>query len=250
MADQSIELRVRRQDGPRAAPRWEHFTLPLREGMTVITCLREIARNPFTIEGRSTPPVQWESACLEEKCGSCTMRINGEPRAACTALIATLDSPIELEPLAKFPVIRDLVVDRRRMTEDSKQVQAWVPLDGIGEAGEGPSIAPELQRDRYELSGCMNCGCCLEVCPQVNSRSGFIGPAAVAQVKLFNLHPIGKMIAAERLETMMGEGGVHQCGNAQNCLPACPVEIRLTDAIGEISRQVTVHAVKKFFGRG
>ena len=62
----------------------------------------------------------WECNCLEEVCGACTMIINGRVRQACTALIHKLDQPIVLEPMSKFPVVRDLYVDRSRMFESLK----------------------------------------------------------------------------------------------------------------------------------
>ncbi len=249
MADKTIELRIKRQDGPGAAPRWEHFSLPYRPNLNVISCLMEIAARPTTTEGRPTTPVQWECSCLEEVCGSCAMLVNGRPRQSCAALVDRLEQPIELAPLTKFPVIRDLVVDRGRMFENLKRIKGWIPIDGTYDLGEGPVIPSCIQADRYNLSRCMTCACCMEVCPQVNSRSKFIGPAAIAQVKLFNLHPTGAMHAADRLEAMMDEGGVHACGNAQNCVAACPKEIRLTDAIAEVGRHVTIHAFRRFFGR-
>ena len=250
MVPKTIELRIKRQDGPNASPRWEHFSLPYRPNLNVISVLMEIARHPETTQGDKTTPVQWECSCLEEICGSCTMRINGQPRQSCSTLIDRIEQPIELEPLTKFPVIRDLVVDRSKMFENLKKIKAWVPIDGTYDLGAGPKMSAEIQEDRYNISSCMTCACCLEVCPQINGRSHFIGPAAIAQVKLFNEHPTGAMLAGDRLEAMMDEGGVHECGNAQNCVSACPKEIRLTDAIADVGRQVTVHAFKKFFGRG
>ncbi len=58
----------------------------------------------------------------------------------------------------------------------------------------------------------------------MNGHSSFIGPAALNQVRLFNLHPSGKMHAAQRLEAVMGDGGVGDCGKAQNCVEVCPKE--------------------------
>jgi succinate dehydrogenase / fumarate reductase iron-sulfur subunit len=79
----------------------------------------------------------------------------------------------------------------------------------------------------------------MEACPQVHEGSNFIGPSAISQVRLFNLHPSGKMHAAERLEAVMGEGGVADCGKAQNCVEVCPKEIPLVDSIAQVSRQAT-----------
>ena len=103
---------------------------------------------------------------------------------------------ITIEPMSKFPCERDLIVDRSRMFESLKQVKAWIELDGTHELGPGPRESQESQEERYPLSRCMTCGCCLEACPQYSDASPFIGPAALNQVRLFNLHPSGKMHAA------------------------------------------------------
>lgn len=94
----------------------------------------------------------------------------------------------------------------------------------------------------------MTCGCCLEVCPQLTTTSAFVGAAAISQVRLFNLHPTGAMHARARLEALMGEGGLAECGNAQNCVHACPKEIPLTESIAAMGRQVTAHAVRRLLG--
>jgi succinate dehydrogenase / fumarate reductase iron-sulfur subunit len=141
--------------------------------------------------------------------------------------------------MTKFPLVRDLQVDRTRMFEGLKRVKAWVQLDGSHELGPGPRQSQENQEEAYPLSRCMTCGCCMEACPQVSESSPFVGPAVISQVRLFNLHPSGKMHAKERLEALMGEGGVADCGKAQNCVEVCPKEIPLVDSIAVVSRQVT-----------
>jgi hypothetical protein len=85
----------------------------------------------------------------------------------------------------------------------------------------------------------MTCGCCLEACPQYNDSSEFIGAAALNQVRLFNLHPSGAMHKNERLDSVMGEGGVADCGKAQNCVEVCPKEIPLVDSISVVARDTT-----------
>ena len=80
----------------------------------------------------------------------------------------------------------------------------------------------------------MTCGCCLEACPQYGPTHEFIGPVALNQVRLFNLHPSGAMHKNERLEAVMGEGGVDDCGKAQNCVEVCPKEIPLVDSIAVV----------------
>jgi succinate dehydrogenase / fumarate reductase iron-sulfur subunit len=245
---EKIELHVRRQDSPTGNPYWEEYEIAYQPGQNVVSVLMDVARDPKTKSGKATSPVVYDRACLEEVCGSCAMRVNGVSRMACTALVDSLEQPIRLEPLSKFPVLRDLAVDRSQMFEALKRVKAWVPIDGTYDLGPGPRMAEAERQRAYEFSKCITCGNCLEVCPQVNDRSNFIGAAAIAQARLFNSHPTGAMIAADRLEALMAEGGVDDCGNAQNCVRVCPKSIPLTTAIAEMYRATTLHGLKKLFG--
>lgn len=234
---QKVHLKVRRQDSPEHSSRWEEFIIPFRPNMNVISALMEIQKNPVNVQGVRTSPVVWDCNCLEEVCGACTMIINGKPRQACSALIEKLKQPIVLKPLSKFPVLRDLVVDRRVMFENLKKVKAWIPIDGTYDLGPGLRLAPQVQEWAYPLSRCMTCGCCMEACPNINQKSKFIGPAALSQVRLFNAHPTGAMNKHERLETLMGDGGITDCGNAQNCVKVCPKDIPLTTSIADLNRE-------------
>jgi len=249
METRTIRLRVKRQDGPDTTPRWEEFEIPFKPQHNVISTLMEIRRHPVTRDGTPTTPVVWEASCLEEVCGSCTMLVNHRVRQACTALIDKLDQPIILEPMSKFPVVRDLVVDRSVMFDALTTIRGWIPIDGTYDIGPGPRVSPQVQEFGYALSRCMTCGCCLEACPQFNANSKFMGAAAMAQAVLFNLHPTGAMNAEERLDAVMGEGGIADCGNAQNCVEVCPKEIPLTTAIGELGRQTTRKGLKDLFWR-
>ena len=242
-AKTTVLVRVKRQQRPEEPARWEEFELRWRPHMNVIICLRDIAERPVTREGRTTTPVAYESNCLEEVCGSCAMVINGKPRMACSTLVDQLEQPIRLEPLKKFPLVRDLSVDRSSMFENLKRMKAWVPIDGTYDLGEGPRMSPAQQQKAYPLSRCISCGNCLEVCPQVNENNAFVGAAIISQVRLFNMHPTGAMHARERLEAVMGPGGVADCANAQNCVKICPKDIPLTESIAQVNRQAIKQAI-------
>ncbi len=245
-----IVIRIRRQDTPDGPSRWEEFSIPHRPNMNIISCLQYIAAHPMTTDGKATTTPVWDSGCLEEVCGACTMLINGRTRQACSALVdkvGTPGEPITLEPMTKFPLVRDLFVDRSRLFNDLKRVKAWVPVDGTYDLGTGPPVSQENQEERYPLSRCISCGCCLEACPQYTPANKFVGAAVISQVRLFNEHPIGKALKDERLDTMMEEGGVADCGKAGNCVEVCPKEIPLLESIAAVQRQATVHAIKRFF---
>ena len=243
--------------------------------MNVISVLQKVAAQAKTSDGQKVSPVAWDCGCLEEVCGSCTMVINGRVRQSCSALVDRLleddGNEIELRPMTKFPVVRDLVIDRSRLFRSLKRIKAWVPVDGYYAMGAGPRISREEQEQNYPLSQCMSCGCCLEACPQFTKieiqrkpgeseedyaarknlayDGGFMGAHAISQAMLFNTHPIGKTIASERMDTLTGPGGVQDCGNAQNCVAVCPKEIPLTTSIARAGRAATVYAIKKIFDR-
>lgn len=229
---------------------WEEFELEHRHGANVISSLMEIQKNPVNKQGQTTTPVAWEQGCLEEVCGSCSMLVNGRPRQACTALIEPYmneNEVITLAPFTKFPLIRDLVVDRTRMFENLIKVRGWIEIEGTFDRGDGPKVSPEVQDALYVLSTCMTCGCCSESCPQVNDHSKFMGPAPISQVRLFNGHPTGHMQKADRLRPLLEEGGIADCGKAQNCVKVCPKNIPLTESIAIIGREATKQALKDFF---
>jgi succinate dehydrogenase / fumarate reductase iron-sulfur subunit len=271
----SFEVRVLRQDAPGESSYWERHRITYEPNLNVISVLQKVAAVATTAEGKSTAPVAWDCNCLEEVCGVCTMLVNGQTRQACSALVDKLlaEKPgsIELRPMSKFPVVRDLVVDRGRMFRALERVHAWIPVDGYGDRGPGPRESQQGQEVRYPLSECMTCGCCVEACPQFTKvelaqHSGesdeefaerkdkahgeaFVGAAAISQAMLFNDHPTGHMNAGERLEALMGPGGLQVCGNAQNCVSVCPKEIPLTTSIARAGRQLTGHMIKRFFDR-
>jgi succinate dehydrogenase / fumarate reductase iron-sulfur subunit len=266
-----FDTRILRKDNTQPSY-WQRFRLQRETGLNVTGVLQRIAADPKTVDGEAVAPIAYDANCLEEVCGSCTMLINGRTRQACSALVDKLlaDSPeIELRPMSKFPVVRDLVVDRRRLFRALEKVKAWIPVDGYYDLGPGPRQSPQDQEAAYPLSQCMSCGCCLEACPQfrlveVAQREGesradfgrrrdtifdreFFGAHAMNQVVLYDSHPVGRFNAGERLDAAIAAGGVQECGKAQNCAAVCPKQIPLNDSWGKIGRATTLHVIKKWF---
>lgn len=244
---QTIEIRMKRREKLGAEQYSETFEIPYRRNLNVISVLMDIRKSPVTKDGKETTPPVWDMSCLEQVCGTCTMVINGKVRQSCSALVddlllATGNNVITLEPMTKFPNIRDLQVDRSPMFEHLKKVHAWVELDGTHDLGPAEKMSNETAQERYALSRCMTCGCCLEACPQYDGEN-YIGPQAIGQARLFNMHPTGKITMDERLEGLMDDDGIGNCGNAQNCVQVCPMGVPLTKAIYETNRDITVNAL-------
>jgi succinate dehydrogenase / fumarate reductase iron-sulfur subunit len=203
------------------------------------------------------------------------MIINGRVRQGCSALVDKLlaerPEEIELQPMSKFPVVRDLCVNRRRLFRALEKLQAWIPVDGYYDMGPGPRQSEDQQEHSYPLSQCMSCGCCLDACPQYGKvevarhagESGaqfaaredavldvnFVGAHAISQVIYYNMHPTGQLNAPARLDALTAPGGIQVCGNAQNCVAVCPKEIPLTTSIGRAGRETTKRAFTKWFDR-
>ena len=182
------------------------------------------------------------------------MQINGRVRQSCSALVDQLlaenDDEIVLEPMSKFPVVRDLMVDRQRLFQSLERIKAWVPVDSYYDMGPGEKQLRAVQEQNYPLSQCMS-----ESDEDFEQRKrdaydqAFIGPHAISQAMLFNNHPTGKAMAGERLDALTGPGGIQACGNAQNCVSVCPKEIPLTTSIARAGRATTVHMIKKWFDK-
>jgi len=272
---ETFEVKILRQDGPGQKSYWERHQVEYEPDMNVISVLQRIAAQAKTVSGDPVAPVAWDCNCLEEVCGACTMVVNGHVRQSCSALVDRLlaDKPdeIELRPMTKFPVIRDLQVDRSRLFRALQKSKAWVPVDGYYDMGPGERQSRTEQEAAYPLSECMSCGCCVEACPQYTKDElkrrenepdesfeqrkqeaydkNFVGPHAISQVMLFNSNPTGKKNAGERLDTLMEEGGIQVCGNAQNCVSVCPKEIPLTTSIARAGRATTLRLFQKWFDR-
>ena len=124
----------------------------------------------------SNDPIAWECSCLEKKCGACAMVINGRPMLSCSCFLENVGKKgkIRIEPLSKFPIVRDLVTDRKVMFEALKKMKIWMNE----KSGTDFSFDYELQ---YQASQCLMCGCCLEVCPNFMADRNFAGAAGMVQ---------------------------------------------------------------------
>jgi succinate dehydrogenase / fumarate reductase iron-sulfur subunit len=236
MSDNTVYLKVKRQASPEDKPYWESFSHRYNEDDTILSLLIGL-ENP---SGDSTP-VHHECNCKEEMCGTCTIRINGVPRLACSTRIedlpkSTLKKPIVLEPLEKFPVIKDLTVDRSRISRSLTRVKNWVETEDL--FGPNVDYNQKVQREMYSYAKCINCGSCYDACPRTSKAEiRYIGPSAIAHVVTMNDHPLGKENTKERLAEIGGKDGVSKCGKAMVCEKVCPKKVPLVHSVTRVSRE-------------
>lgn len=228
MSERPLLVRVRRQDGPSAAPRWERFRLPWTPDATIADLLHTLGASltPQLADGSATTPLSWPSECSWPSCGVCTVAINGRAAPACGTRVGALEATrtshtLTLAPLDAFPVIRDLVVDRSRMRRDAARAEAFTD-----EAGSAPPDAAARLFAR-----CTRCGACLDACPETHQGSPFLGPQALGAV-----HATRLSRGAPLPLPLLGAGGIADCGHAQNCVEVCPERIPLDVAIQSAAR--------------
>lgn len=242
----SVTLKIRRQDDPSDLPYWEEFAVEYSNGMTVATALKLISASPLAADGSRTRPVVWESSCLGGACGACAMNINGRASLACHTFVDDLPKPIVLEPLSKFPLIRDLKVDREAMFRALANTGCFIETDGLGSSPA--ERVPKSDHENIEpFAACIMCGICSEACPQVNERSQFAGAFLFGWAHLLNTHPIGQNNRSGRLDALMRQGGIADCMGAKVCESVCPKGIPLSEAIAKLGMATTIRSIKRLF---
>ena len=189
------------------------------ENLTVALALRRINAGGFTDEeGKPVKAIRWEEGCGQKKCGACAMLINKEPRLACdTFLKDCKKNVIKLEPLRKFPVVADLLADRSIMMENLKTLKLW--------AGDNAKVTEREFYNAYEASLCLQCGCCLEACPNYYPEGRFLSAAAFApQARLLSSLSDSQRADVKKLfKVHVYEG----CGKALACEKVCPAHLPL-----------------------
>ncbi len=236
-----VYLKIKRQASPNDSPYWEDYSIEYDEKDTLLAIINKLSDKP----DEERTPVHHEYNCKEEICGTCTIRVNGEPRMSCSTLVTDLPvssskKPIILEPLDKFPVIKDLTVDKSRIFNSLTRIKNWVETDEL--FGSPVEYTQSIQHEMYSYSKCINCGSCFDACPRTNKiKEMYIGPSAVAHVMAMNDHPIGKESKGDRIEELTKKDGVARCGKALVCEKVCPKKVPLIRSITRANRE----AIKK-----
>lgn len=164
--------------------------------------------------------IVFKQSCLQGKCGACAMLINGKPRLACKTKVKDYDY-LKLEPLKKFPVIEDLVVDRTIMQENLKMLNVYLSDDAI--------VNEKRNELSYEASRCLQCGCCLEVCPNFRIGNGFTGMAGGMPLsRIINELGKNKLKEASKAYNKYVYAG---CGKSLSCRDICPANIKIEDLL-------------------
>lgn len=232
-----IELMILRRESREVKPYWQRFSYePQSDDESVASALTALneKKNLRDAEGNPAAPIHWDHSCLQKKCGACAMVINGRPGLACGIRLKDFQKAVKIEPLRKFPVIADLMVDRSVMFENLKNLRLWFEESAIGK-DKAMSVS-------YEASRCLQCGCCLEVCPNFHIDGKFTGTAsAVPMTRILAQLPDPQkkaMTDAYRLHVYEG------CGKSLACRNICPAGLDIDEILLNSS---AIAVWKRFF---
>lgn len=208
-------------------PTFQSYEVPLRNDWVVLDALNYIKDY---IDG--TLSYRW--SCRMGVCGSCGMMVNGTPVLTCATFLQKFaPGPIRVEPLANFPVVRDLVIEMTDFMEKLKKVKPWIIRKDGQEGPEGEFIqTPGQLADYKQYSMCINCMLCYSACPVYGLEPGFTGPAAIALAQRYNMdnRDEGRQ---QRMELLSTDEGIWQCTFVGECSEVCPKNV---DPAGAIQR--------------
>ena len=204
---------------------------------TVATALRALQSDPDLrdIEGNAATPPVWECGCMQKKCGACAMLVNGDPALACGSRLCDLPERITLAPLRKYPVVVDLMADRSRMQENLRRIRLWMK----GQA----SFLEKTAEDAYEASRCLQCGLCLEVCPNFDPAGAFTGMASAVPAARVLMTLARKQDPA--LVGLYREHVFKGCGKSLACREICPARIDTGEMLAQSNAIAVWHRYRK-----
>jgi len=180
--------------------------------------------------------VTYRRSCAHGVCGSDAMRINGVNRLACKVLVRDVGDRVTVEPLMGFRVIKDLVVDMEPFFAQYRSVLPFFINDS--RPPERERIQSVEERERFDdTTKCILCAACTTSCPSFWANDEFVGPAAIVNAHRF-IFDSRDQAAADRLERLNDREGVWRCRTIFNCTEACPREIKITRAIGEVKKAI------------
>jgi succinate dehydrogenase/fumarate reductase iron-sulfur protein len=228
-------IRIKRFDPERdSKPYWASYQVPFVKTMTVMEALEYLWDQGEYLAFRAN--------CREFTCGSCVMLINGKPRLACDSLLKNNQT---LEPLSRFPLIKDLVVDTGAVKRKLKELKYWPVRDGVDrELKVSKQILEEFSQ---VFSRCIECYCCLEACPASSSESSkFDGPMYLLQVARASRHPLDTMNRIRQAS----EHGIWNCVSCFECANVCPVNLNPGAEIAKLRKQAVKMTFLGIFGLG
>lgn len=207
---------------------YEHFAIDADPETTVLYVLEQLnLRTPLrTIEGKTTEKIGWECNCRQAMCGACAMIINGYPKLACKAFLKDLRNPITLQPFQKFPLVRDLIVDKSSLQKNMTEMKLWI--------SDAKTVENKLNESLHLAATCIQCGCCLEACPNYSGFDKFYGAISMNYEYIITSQESDKAKRKDDLKET-NKHFIGGCSNSFACEEVCPMHVPLTSHISRLN---------------
>jgi len=219
-----------------ASPYVKTYTVPVREGMTVLDGLHYIKEN-------LDASLAWRFSCRMGICGSCGMLLNGRPTLACnTQILHIAETQLTVGPLPNFNIIRDLVPDLTSMFEKHRSLKPYIARADEAElndpAGEFYQT-PEQLEAYLQFTYCIKCGCCMAACPTLATDARYLGPMPLSAAQRYNqdTRDDGR---PQRNQVTGSAHGAFRCHYAGECSRACPKGVDPAKAIQHLKRRLVL----------
>lgn len=222
-------------------PRFDEFIIQEKPRMSVLILLDEIKE----IKDSS---IYYESVCRSSICGSCAIKINGQPKLACKTQVSTLPLKITLEPLDFFPLIKDLATDKHTFFEKlNQELEAWIHREKDFNPDEEEKMDEKTASEIYDADRCIECGICISACP-AQQISEFIGACGINKGLRFLLDPRNeKKEAIDKLiEKLASDKGLWGCSGVGACQNFCPKEIPLARQLANSRKNILKLIIKEW----
>ena len=226
MADKTITLTATRFDPERdQRPRRQSYSIPYEEDMVVLDALNYI-------KGHVDGSLSFRWSCRMGICGSCGMTVNGTPKLTCAAFLRDYyPNRVVVEPLANFPILRDLVIDMSDFMSKLAAVKPWIIRDQERPLIDGPHRQTPAQVEEFrQFSMCINCMLCYAACPVYAIEPRFLGPAAIALARRYDVDSRDEG-STQRLDILAASDGIWDCTYVGECSAVCPKGVDPAKAI-------------------
>ncbi len=219
MSERNIKLKVLRYNPEvDAAPFFQTYEVPCLNEWVVLDALNWVKEN-------LDPGLSYRWSCHMAVCGSCGMMINGEATLSCKAFIRNYPDVIQVEPMAHFPIERDLVTDAEDFMAKFSRIKPYLMPEKELPLEAGPRKQTPAQLAKYkQYTLCINCMLCYAACPEYGLEPEFLGPAALSMAHRYNLdsRDAGQ---SERLKVTATDKGVWTCSFVGACSEVCPKHV-------------------------
>lgn len=229
MGSKKVTFRIQRFD-PETHRTWvQEYRVPSSPGMTVLEGLWHIVRY---VDGS----LSFRYSCRGAVCGSCAMTINETITLACHTQINSLGTEIiDIEPLPRMRVLKDLVVDMEAFLEKYRSIDPYI-RGGKNPNGETLQ-SPENRRRIHHSVKCILCASCHAACPLTARDDEYLGPAVLSAAQRFafdsrNDKNEGIVDRIDRPE------GVQVCRTISRCTEVCPKGVEPSIRIKELKELI------------